>query len=95
MNVFHTSIMTVRASVSFTDRNHAFARSLVQRGTFNSASAVVAAGLQAPRDKDKARSLALDDMVKEIRRRDRTPREEFSDFDSEALLRRMDERNAG
>ena len=95
MNMCYMSIMTVRTSVSFTNHNHAFARSLVQQGTFNSVSAVVAAGLQELRDKSEERSLALGAMVEEIRQRDRTPREEFIDFDAETLLRRMDERNAG
>ena len=87
--------MTVRASVSFTERNHEFARHLVRQGVFNSVSAVVAAGLQALRDRDEERALALDAMAEEIRRRTLTPREEFTEFDGDALRRRLDERAAG
>lgn len=76
--------MTVRASVSFTDQNHAYAEELVARGEFGSVSAVVAAGIQALRERAEERQIALDVMADEIRRRAETSRDDFTDFDAEA-----------
>lgn len=48
-------MMTVKASVSLTDRQDAFARSLVAEGKYSSLSAVVQRALDLMRDEAEAR----------------------------------------
>ena len=43
--------MTVKSSISLSDRQHAFASSLVESGRFGSVSAVVQQGLELLRDR--------------------------------------------
>ena len=69
--------MTVKSAVSFIDEHHAFAKAAVGRGEFASVSAVVAAGIQRLRDEETERTVMLEAMAEEIRRRAETPDEEF------------------
>ncbi len=91
--------MTVKSAVSFIDEHHAFARAAVKRGEFASVSAVVAAGIQRLREEDAERSVVLEAMAEEIRRRAETPDEEFVEhvpgdferiFDQVLVARRKD-----
>ncbi|MEE9330458.1 MAG: type II toxin-antitoxin system ParD family antitoxin [Parvularculaceae bacterium] len=52
--------MTVKTSISLTDQQEAFARSLVREGRFSSLSSVVQQGLDLLRDKTEAKSLEME-----------------------------------
>ncbi|MCF6292318.1 MAG: type II toxin-antitoxin system ParD family antitoxin [Robiginitomaculum sp.] len=49
--------MTIKTSISLTDQQEAFARSLVQEGRFSSLSSVVQRGLDLLQDKTEAKNL--------------------------------------
>ncbi len=71
--------MTVKTTLSFTDRHHRFLTDKVGEGVFASQSAAVAAALEQMIRDEEERAVALDAMADEIRARMRTPRAEYVD----------------
>lgn len=83
--------MTVKTTLSFTDRHAAFLKSQVEAGVFATTSAAVAAAVEAMIREAEDREAALAGMADEIRRRMETPREEF--LSSEELKARLNARH--
>ncbi len=78
--------MTVKTSLSFTDRHHRFIAEKVAQGAFASMSGVVAAGVEGMIEDERERDFALDAMASEIRRRMQTPADEFVDLDQDGMF---------
>jgi len=78
--------MTVRTTLSFTERHHGFLRRKVEQGVFASASAAVASAIEAMIDEEAAREAALTAMTtamtEEIRARIATPAAEHLPLDA-------------
>lgn len=75
--------MTVKTSVSFTDRHHKFANKKAREGTFTSVSGVVAAGIELVMQDEAEREVALEAMADTIKRRMSLPREEWVGMDGQ------------
>jgi Arc/MetJ-type ribon-helix-helix transcriptional regulator len=73
--------MTVKTTLSFTDRHHRFLTEKVGEGVFASASAAVAAALEQMIEDEVARRQAVDALVEEIRARLATPAADYLDLD--------------
>ena len=73
--------MTVKTTLSFTDRHHDFLARKVGEGVFASASSAVAAAIEQMMQDEAARHAALAAMAGEIRARMRTPGEDFPGAD--------------
>jgi Arc/MetJ-type ribon-helix-helix transcriptional regulator len=73
--------MTVRRTLSFTDRHHSFLVRKVEEGVFASISAVVAAAIDAMMEDEIAREAAAADMADAVRVRMATPVEEHLRID--------------
>ncbi|WP_296635640.1 hypothetical protein [Roseovarius sp.] len=73
--------MTVKTTLSFTDRHHQFLSAKVEQGVFATQSAAVAAALEQMIRDEQERDVALAALAQEIRARMETPREEFTDQD--------------
>ena len=71
--------MTVKKTVSLTDRHHRYLSEKVGRGMFATRSAVVAAAIEQMMQDEIERDEALSGLAEEIRKRMRTPRSEFVD----------------
>lgn len=71
--------MTVKTTLSFTDRHHRFLTEKVGQGVFASQSAAVAAALEQMIRDEEERDVALGAMAEAIRARLGTPRSEFID----------------
>lgn len=69
--------MTVKTTLSFTDRHHRFLAERVEQGVYASQSAAVAAAVEQMMQDERERDLALGLMAEEIRARMATPREDF------------------
>lgn len=69
--------MTVRTTLSFTDRHHRFLVRKVEEGVFATASAAVAAAVEQMMEDERAREAALGALADEIRARMATPRDAF------------------
>jgi Arc/MetJ-type ribon-helix-helix transcriptional regulator len=84
--------MTIKTTLSFTDRHHRFLKEKVGEGVYASASAAVAAAVERMIEDDAAREVALDAMAEGIRRRAATPHDAFVDHDDvfAPALRRLD-----
>ncbi|MEO1109704.1 MAG: type II toxin-antitoxin system ParD family antitoxin [Pseudomonadota bacterium] len=84
--------MTIKTTLSFTDRHHRFLKDKVGQGVYASASAAVAAAVERMIEDDEVREIALDAMADEIRRRAATPRSEFVEHDDvfAPAMRRLD-----
>lgn len=84
--------MTIKTTLSFTDRHHRFLKDKVGEGVYASASAAVAAAVERMIEDDEAREVALDAMAEEIRRRAGTPRDAYVEHDDvfAPALRRLD-----
>lgn len=67
--------MTVKSTVSFTDRHHEYAHRKAREGQNASVSSVVAAGIEALMQDEEEREVALQAMRGAITRRLDTPRE--------------------
>lgn len=67
--------MTVKSTVSFTDRHHEYAHRKAQEGQNASVSSVVAAGIEALMQDEAEREVALQAMRDAITQRLDTPRE--------------------
>ena len=61
--------MTVKTSISLTDQQDDFARSLVREGRFSSLSSVVQQGLDLLRDKTEAKNLETEALQVLLRER--------------------------
>ncbi|WP_299083245.1 hypothetical protein [uncultured Ruegeria sp.] len=82
--------MTIKTTLSFTDRHHRFLKEKVGEGVY--ASAAVAAAVERMIKDDEARKVALDAMADEIRRRSESPRDAYVEHDATfgPALRRLD-----
>jgi len=69
--------MTVKTTLSFTDRHHRFLTDKVGQGVFASQSAAVAAALEQMIRDEEERDLALGALADEIRARLQTPLSEY------------------
>ncbi|QFT46713.1 MULTISPECIES: hypothetical protein [Roseivivax] len=69
--------MTVKTTISFTDRHHRFLTDKVGQGAFASQSAAVAAALEQMMRDEEERELALGAMAEEIRARLDRPRADY------------------
>lgn len=89
--------MTVKTTLSFTDRHAAFLKKQVEDGIYASQSAAVAAAIEDQIRAEEERQVALDAMAEEIRRRAAAPREsfmsvsEFSDAVEDVIQRHFPE----
>ena len=66
--------MTVKTTLSFTDRHHHFLSEKVGQGIFATQSAAVAAALEQMMQDEEEREVALSALGQEIRARMETPR---------------------
>jgi Arc/MetJ-type ribon-helix-helix transcriptional regulator len=73
--------MTVKTTLSFTDRHHHFLSEKVGQGVFATQSAAVAAALEQMMQDEQERGVALAALTHEIRARMETPRSAFIDQD--------------
>ena len=73
--------MTVKTTLSFTDRHHHFLSEKVGQGIFATQSAAVAAALEQMMQDEEEREAALSALRQEIRARMETPRAAFIDQD--------------
>jgi Arc/MetJ-type ribon-helix-helix transcriptional regulator len=73
--------MTVKTTLSFTDRHHRFLSEQVRQGVFASQSAAVAAALEQMIRDEEEREAALGGIADEVRARLETPRSEYVDED--------------
>ena len=71
--------MTVKTTLSFTDRHHRFLKNKVNEGVFATQSAAVAAALEQMIQDETEREVALTALAQEIRTRTQTPRSRFVD----------------
>ena len=79
--------MTVKTSISFTDRHHQFADKKASEGIFTSVSSVVAAGIELIMKEEAEREVALEAMSDTIRHRMETPRSEWLEVtDNESMF---------
>ena len=73
--------MTVKTTLSFTDRHHQFISEKVGQGVFATQSAAVAAALEQMMQDEEDRAVALEALAQEIRARMETRRDAFIDQD--------------
>lgn len=78
--------MTVKTSLSFTDRHHRYLIEKVGEGVYASSSAVVAVGIERMIEDEREREIALGAMAQEIRRRVETPPSEFVDLEGDSMF---------
>ena len=69
--------MTIKTTLSFTDRHHRFLSEKVGQGVFATQSAAVAAALEQMMQDEEERGVALSALAQEIRTRMETPRAAF------------------
>lgn len=69
--------MTVKTTLSFTDRHHSYLIAKVEEGVFASASSAVASAIEQMMEDEAARAAALEAMTREIRSRIETPPTEY------------------
>ncbi len=73
--------MTVKTTLSFTDRHHLFLLEKVGQGVFATQSAAVAAAVEQMMQDEVEREVAISALAEEIRARLQTPRSEFVDHE--------------
>lgn len=73
--------MTVKTTLSFTDRHHRFLREKVRQGVFASQSSAVAAALEQMIRDEEEREVAIGLLSDEVRARLETPRSDYLDAD--------------
>ncbi len=78
--------MTVKTSISFTDRHHEFANKKAKDGVFTSVSSVVAAGIELVMQDEEERKAALVAMSDTIKRRMKTPRKDWVEMNEQDTL---------
>ena len=71
--------MTVKTTLSFTDRHHLFLSEKVSEGVFATQSAGVAVAIERMMQDEAEREVALSALAEEIRARMATPRSEYVD----------------
>ena len=71
--------MTVKTTLSFTDRHHRFLSEKVGEGVFATQSAAVASAIEQMMQDDREREIALSALAEEIRARMHTVRSEYVD----------------
>lgn len=74
--------MTVKTTLSFTDRHHRFIAEQVDKGVFATASAGVAAAIEQMMQAEEERQLMISALADVIRERAATPLEEYVDEDA-------------
>lgn len=79
--------MTVKSTVSFTDKHHQYAKNKAQKGESSSVSSVVAAGLELLIQDEQEREAAMQAMSESIKNRLSTPREEWLDGTSDLFAK--------
>ncbi len=72
--------MTIKTSVSFTERHHRFAKQKVEEGSCASVSGLVAQGIEKLMQEEE-REAVLAGMADAVRARMQTPRSEFIEMD--------------
>ena len=84
--------MTIKTTISFTDRHHQYAHKKMEEGTYASVSSLVAAGIEQMMQDEVARDAALEAMKEAIKKRMETPRDEWIEMDaSDQLFSRIKE----
>ena len=71
--------MTIKTTLSFTDRHHRFLSEKVGEGVFATQSAAVAGAIEQMMQDDQEREIALAALAEEIRARMQTVRSEYVD----------------
>ena len=71
--------MSVKTTLSFTERHHGFLLAKVREGIFATQSAAVAAAIEQMIQDETEREVALSALAEEIRARVHTPHAEFVD----------------
>ena len=74
--------MTIKTTLSFTDRHHRFLADQVERGVYATTSAGVAAAVEQMIQDEEARQAMLSALAEEIRARAATSREAYLDDDT-------------
>lgn len=69
--------MTVKTTLSFTDRHHAFLAQKVSEGVFATTSSAVAAAIERLVEEEAEQLAMVEAMVDEIRERLKTPIEDY------------------
>ncbi len=73
--------MTIKTTLSFTDRHHRFLSEKVGEGVFATQSAAVASAIEQMMQDDQEREIALSALAEEIHARMQTVRSEYVDDD--------------
>jgi Arc/MetJ-type ribon-helix-helix transcriptional regulator len=73
--------VTIKTTLSFTDRHHRFLREKVRQGVFASQSSAVAAALEQMIRDEEEREVAIGLLSDEVRARLETPRSDYLDAD--------------
>ena len=71
--------MTIKTTLSFTDRHHRFLSEKVGEGVFATQSAAVASAIEQMMQDEQEREIALSALSEEIRARIQTMRSEYVD----------------
>ena len=71
--------MTIKTTLSFTDRHHRFISEKVSEGVHATQSAAVASAIEQMMQDDREREIALSALAEEIRARMQTVRSEYVD----------------
>jgi antitoxin ParD1/3/4 len=79
--------MTVKTSISLTDQQEAFARSLVERGHYPSLSAVLQHGLEMLRAETERRDLDMEALRAALRKR--AEGETLDEAETRAMMQRV------
>ena len=81
--------MTVKSTVSFTDRHHQFAKRKVDEGAMASVSSLVALGIEQLMQDEADRNAGLEAMKETISRRMQTPRKAWIDHQGDPVFERL------
>ena len=71
--------MTIKTTLSLTDRHHRFLAEKVDEGVFATQSAAVAAAIEQMMQDEEERDVALSALAEEVRARMLTPRSQYVD----------------
>ena len=74
--------MTVKTTLSFTDRHHRFLSEKVDQGLFATRSAAVASAVEHMMQEEEERDVALAVLADEVRTRMQTDRPEYVDHET-------------
>ena len=74
--------MTIKTTLSFTDRHHRFLSEKVGEGLFATQSAVVANAIERMMQDEEEREVALSALAEEVRTRLQTARSEYVDSET-------------